>query len=156
VPTEDGPDERFRPVGGSALLPAGQRVRVLLVDDDPSARWASRWLLTAAGLLVVGEAGDAHEALVMVGRVAPTVAVVDLRVRRSGVFGLLTLLHRLGQAASAVTVVVHTAAVELQVHRAAYGAGAFVVVRKGGPGERLVAAVRAAHVAGARRGRGRA
>jgi DNA-binding NarL/FixJ family response regulator len=82
------------------------------------------------------------------GRVEPTVVVADLRVRRSGTFGLLSFLHALGQMDPLLTVVVHTAAEELQVHRMAYGAGAFAVLRKGGPGGALVAAVRAAHVAG--------
>jgi DNA-binding NarL/FixJ family response regulator len=127
---------------------AGDSARVLVVDDDPAARRAARGLLEAARLLVVAEAGDADEALMAAGRVEPTVVVADLRVRRSGTFGLLSMLHQLRLVDPPVTVVVHTGVEELQVHRAAYGAGAFAVVRKGGPARALVSAVRAAHVAG--------
>jgi two-component system, NarL family, nitrate/nitrite response regulator NarL len=134
------------PVGGSAVLVAGDGARVLLVDDDPVAQRAVRGLLAIAGLLVVGEAGDAHDGLVAVGRVAPTVVVAGLQVRRSGTFGALTLVHRLQVADPPVMVVVLTAVEDLQVYRAAYGAGAFAVVRKGASGAALVTAVHAAHV----------
>src|SRR5262245_34277023 len=134
------------PVGGSAVLVAGNGARVLVVDDDPAARRAAGALLVAAGLLVVGAAGDAHGALVAVGRVAPTVMVAGLQVRRSGTFGALTLLHRLQMADPPLMVVVLTTIEDVQVYRAAYGAGAFAVLRKGGSGAALVAAVHAAHV----------
>jgi DNA-binding NarL/FixJ family response regulator len=137
-----------RSVGGSDVLVAGDSARVLLVDDDPEALRAARGLLELSGLLVVAEVSDAHEALVVGGRIEPTVVVVDLHVRRSGRFGLLSLLHRLRLADPTVMVVVHTAVHEVQVHRAAYMAGAFAVLRKGGSGTAVVAAVHAAHVAG--------
>jgi CheY-like chemotaxis protein len=129
------------PATGAAMLPACEGVRVLLVDDDPAARRVAR------GLLAVAEAGDGRAALTLAGRVGPSVVVADLAVRRSGMFGLLTLLHRLRQADRLLMVVVHTGVADLRVHRAAYGAGAFEVLRKGGSGGALVAAVRAAHVA---------
>jgi hypothetical protein len=44
---------RVTPVGGAAVLRAGDGARVLVVDDDPAARRAARGLLEAARLLVV-------------------------------------------------------------------------------------------------------
>lgn len=55
-----------------------QRVRtVLLVDRDRRVRGAVRTFLTAAGLAVAAEAGDARAARSAVQRVRPQIAVVD-------------------------------------------------------------------------------
>src|SRR5262245_50305403 len=112
------------PATGAAVLPAGDGVRVLLVDDDPVARRASRGLLELAGLLVVAEAGDGDTALALAGRMGPTVVVVDLALRRFGTSGLLRLVQQLRRADPSLMVVVQTRVTDLRVHRAAYGAGA--------------------------------
>jgi DNA-binding NarL/FixJ family response regulator len=58
-------------------------VRILLVDDHQLVRLGFRLLLDAqAGLRVVGEAGDGAEALRLVGRTAPDVVVMDVRMPR--------------------------------------------------------------------------
>ncbi|HHH40443.1 MAG TPA: response regulator transcription factor [Chloroflexi bacterium] len=52
--------------------------RVLIVDDRPAFRHQLRLLLTAAGLTVVGEAGDIPQAEAMVEELRPDLAVVDV------------------------------------------------------------------------------
>ena len=52
--------------------------RVLIVDDKPAFRRQLRQLLTLAGLTVVGEAGDIHEAETLVQALRPDLAIVDV------------------------------------------------------------------------------
>jgi len=54
--------------------------RVLIVDDQPTFRRHLRHLLTCAGLIVVGEAGDIPEAEAQVQTLQPDLAVVDVRL----------------------------------------------------------------------------
>lgn len=51
---------------------------VLVVDDHPSFRRFARRLLEAAGLVVVGEAGDGASALVAVLELRPDVVLLDV------------------------------------------------------------------------------
>lgn len=56
-------------------------VRILLVDDHELVRLGFRLLLDAQpGLRVVGEAGDGAEALRLIGRTAPDVVLMDVRM----------------------------------------------------------------------------
>jgi len=58
-------------------------VRVLLVDDDALVRSGLRLMLDgAAGLKVVGEAGDGSEVLAAVDRHRPDVILMDIRMPR--------------------------------------------------------------------------
>ena len=52
--------------------------RILIVDDQPAFRRQLRLLLTAAGLTVVGEAGDILQAEAMVEELRPDLAIVDV------------------------------------------------------------------------------
>ncbi|MFE0765010.1 response regulator [Streptomyces smyrnaeus] len=66
--------------GGTAARPAAP-VRVFLLDDHEVVRRGLRDLLEAeTDLEVVGEAGDAEEALTRVPAVRPHVAVLDVRL----------------------------------------------------------------------------
>jgi DNA-binding NarL/FixJ family response regulator len=51
---------------------------VLLVDDDPAFRDLARRMLTAAGLLVVGEAGTVAAATAAALELRPDAALVDV------------------------------------------------------------------------------
>jgi DNA-binding NarL/FixJ family response regulator len=51
---------------------------VLVVDDHPSFRRFARRLLEAAGLVVVGEAGDGASALAAVLELRPDVVLLDV------------------------------------------------------------------------------
>ncbi|MFE4516237.1 response regulator [Kitasatospora sp. NPDC056783] len=56
-------------------------IRVLLVDDQPLIRTGLRVLIAdAPDLEVVGEAGDGAEAVELVARLRPDVAVMDIRM----------------------------------------------------------------------------
>lgn len=56
-------------------------IRILLVDDQQLIRLGMRMVLDAdAGLEVVGEAGDGHEALAAVQRLKPDVVLMDVRM----------------------------------------------------------------------------
>jgi len=69
-------------LGGSAVS-APKDIRILLVDDHQLVRLGFRLLLDAQpGLHVVGEAGDGAEALQLVGRTAPDVVLMDVRMPR--------------------------------------------------------------------------
>jgi DNA-binding NarL/FixJ family response regulator len=65
------------PPGGNDRL---AHPRVLIVDDDPAFRTLVRELLTRSGFDVVGEAGDAAEALAEHSRSHPTIALVDVQL----------------------------------------------------------------------------
>ncbi|MEU1283878.1 response regulator transcription factor [Kitasatospora sp. NPDC005856] len=57
-------------------------IRVVLVDDQPLIRTGLRVLIAdAPDLEVVGEAGDGAEAVELVARLRPDVAVMDIRMR---------------------------------------------------------------------------
>lgn len=53
---------------------------VVLVDDQPLMRTAFRTILEAAGMEVVGEAGDGGEAVAVVARTLPDVVLMDVRM----------------------------------------------------------------------------
>lgn len=58
-------------------------VRVVIVDDDPLVRAGLRMILGGdPGMDVVGEASDGHEAVDVVGREAPDVVLMDIRMPR--------------------------------------------------------------------------
>ncbi len=61
-------------------------IRVLVVDDSPVVRRAVGERLRAAGLDVVGEASDGHEAVALTHRLRPDVVLMD--VVMPGVDGL--------------------------------------------------------------------
>ncbi len=62
-----------------------KKIRTLLVDDHPVTRLGIRSLLeTTKDLLVVGEAGDAEEAVRLAVRLQPDLVVLDVRLGEKG------------------------------------------------------------------------
>jgi DNA-binding NarL/FixJ family response regulator len=53
---------------------------VLLVDDQPAIRVGLRTILESAGIVVVAEAGDGEEAVLLAQRLHPDVVLMDLRM----------------------------------------------------------------------------
>jgi DNA-binding NarL/FixJ family response regulator len=53
---------------------------VLIVDDHPAFRAAARALLESEGFRVVGEAGDAREALLAIVALRPGVVLLDVQL----------------------------------------------------------------------------
>ena len=65
--------------------PSSSVIRVLVAEDDPVLRAALADLLSdEPGLLVVGTAADAEEAIAMVAEHAPDVAILDVRMPNGG------------------------------------------------------------------------
>ncbi|HVL83003.1 MAG TPA: response regulator transcription factor [Pseudonocardia sp.] len=131
------------PADSAAADPAGgppELVTVVLVEDHPTFRLGLRMRLeTESDLRVVGEAGTAEEALVVIARTAPDVAVVDLNL--PGIDGV-ELIRRLGVAAPRVAPLVLTMLTDESVV-AAFRAGARGYLLKDAEPGRIVAAVRA-------------
>ena len=73
--------------------PGSGPVRVLVVDDHVLVRESTTHILGCAGMVVVGGAGTAEEALAMIPGTQPDVALVDIRL--PGMSGL-DLAHEVG------------------------------------------------------------
>ncbi|MEU6247148.1 response regulator transcription factor [Glycomyces sp. NPDC047010] len=117
-----------------------ERVKVLVVDDDPLVRAGLRLILGGAGdVEVVGEAGSGAEVPALVAEVRPDVVLMDLHM--PGVDGL-TATERLRAVPGAPEVLVLTAfEADGHVQRALRaGAGGFLL--KDTPPVEIVAAVR--------------
>lgn len=68
-------------------------ISVLLVDDDAMVRTGLRMILAAdADLAVVGEAVDGHDGLDQIGRLAPDVVLLDIRMPNLDGLGMLERL----------------------------------------------------------------
>jgi DNA-binding NarL/FixJ family response regulator len=65
---------------------------VLIVDDDPIFRALARRLLTAVGLVVVGEAGNVAEGLSVAEELRPSAVLVDVGLPDGDGFGLASQL----------------------------------------------------------------
>ena len=113
---------------------------MLLVEDHPTFRFGLRMRLEAEpDIAVVGEAGSAEEAVALVERTAPDVAVVDLNL--PGVDGV-ELIRRLAVAAPHVATLVLTMLSDDSVTAAVRGGAGGYLLKDAEPG-RIVAAVRA-------------
>jgi len=119
-----------------AELPPAQSLRVVLADDHPIWREAVERDLVAAGLSVVGTAGDGDKAVRVVTATTPDVLVCDLQMPgRSGV--------EVTRAVAGLTkVLVLSASGEQEDVLEAVKAGATGYLMKSASAEDLVAAVR--------------
>lgn len=120
----------------------GSVVRVVVVDDEPLVRTGLRAVLAASGeVAVVGEAGDGEDAVAVVRRTEPDVALLD--VRMPGVDGIEAT--RRVRALPQPPAVVLLTAFDLDRHVVdGLAAGAAGFLLKDAPEEQLLAAVRAA------------
>ncbi|WP_380164142.1 response regulator [Jannaschia sp. R86511] len=124
------------PAGG----PAGDVVRVLVVDDDPLVRSALSFVLRGApGVELVGEATDGDEVPDAVARLRPHVVLMDIRMPR--VDGLAATAALRARPGAPEVVVLTTFDADEQVVRAVRaGAGGFLL--KDTPPADIVDAVR--------------
>ena len=82
-------------------------IRVLLIDDHPVVREGIRRLLqTQDDILVVGEAGDGHEALRLAQQLSPDVVLLDMQL--PGMHGVL-VAQKLLKARSSLQIIVLSA-----------------------------------------------
>src|SRR3989475_10421458 len=108
---------------------------VLIVDDHPLTREASRARLTQHGFSVVGQASDGEEAIGLARRIQPQLVLLDLSM--PGLSGL-EALPRLREAAPSCEVVVLTASGTEENLLSAIRGGAAGYLLKSEPPERLV------------------
>ncbi|WP_310530081.1 response regulator transcription factor [Nocardioides sp.] len=120
--------------------PATKSIRVLVVDDDPLVRSALALMLGGQpDLVLVGEAGDGAEALVMVERERPQVVLMDIRMP---VMNGLDATKAVLQLAHAPSVIVLTTFHADAYVVAAVAAGADGFLLKDTPPHEIVSAVR--------------
>ena len=112
-------------------------IRVLLVDDHAGIRQALATLLEQEGVAVCAQAGGRAEALDIVARDPPDVALVDLSLGEDSGLALTADLRGRG-----VPVVVCSTHEEPEYVRGALDAGARAYVTKREAGEALAHAIR--------------
>src|SRR5215211_4056968 len=121
-----------------------REIKVLVVDEHPTMRLgASHAIEAEESMLVVGEAGDAEEALRLVAEARPDVIVMDLALGDEG--GGAELLRRLKSLPDAPGAVVHTARNSKEDMFTSRLAGADSFVYKGEEPVRLIEAVKETH-----------
>lgn len=114
-------------------------LRLMLVDDHPLVRDGLRARLEAAGgLVVVAEAGDAAQALVLAAQHQPDLVLMDVGMR--GANGLQATRQLLAQQPCKVLVL--SMYDNAEYVREAERAGALGYVLKDSPAEDIVAAIR--------------
>jgi DNA-binding NarL/FixJ family response regulator len=114
-------------------------IRIIVIDDHAIMREGLRLLIERRpGLVVVGEAANRAEALMLVAREQPDIILLDLSLR--GENGL-DFLPELLAAASATRVIVLTGLHDPELHQRAVRLGALGVVLKEQAGELLLKAI---------------
>jgi DNA-binding NarL/FixJ family response regulator len=118
-------------------------IRILLVDDHTVLRQAVRVMLEAeSGLEVVAEAGDAERGVALAAKLAPDVAIVDLKL--PGTSGLAAIAQVLAASPKTAVIAFTMYGNPAYVYEAMH-AGASAYVLKSASKEELLAAVRAVH-----------
>ena len=114
-------------------------ITVVLVDDEPMIRAMLAQTLSAEGLEVIGEAGNAEDALGLVLDLRPDVVLIDIKL--PGISGV-EAIERLGLLAPTSKVLVLTRTEQNQVIEAII-AGASGYILKTAPPKAIISAVRA-------------
>jgi DNA-binding NarL/FixJ family response regulator len=110
------------------LGPASWGPRVLLVEDDTVNRRLLRELLSAEGVLVVGEAGDGQQGAELALSLKPDVVLMDLRMPVVAGMGATRLIK---QALPTTQVVILTTYEGPLLTRSTRVAGAYAYLVKG-------------------------
>jgi len=132
------------PVGLSHLaISPTTRIRVLLADDHPLGRAGVRYFLEESGLIdIVAEASDGEEALALMARLGPDVALLDLHM--PGCSGI-EATRRAGEQGIATRVLILTAYDDASYAQAALSAGAYGYLLKSAHPDLIVQATLAAY-----------
>lgn len=112
----------------------GSSYRIVIADDHPTVRSGIKADLTTP-LSVVGEAGDAAEALALIDRLRPDLVVCDLNMPEGG--GLRVVRETAARFGDAVKVVVFTVSELERDLLEAVACGAFGYLTKSTPGPEL-------------------
>jgi two-component system, NarL family, nitrate/nitrite response regulator NarL len=122
--------------------PGTKPIRLLLVDDQPAVRRGLRMRFALEpDLEVIGEAGDATEAISLAQTLGPDVVLMD--VDMSDIDGILAIAM-LRQVAPHSTVVIFTLYDDAAMRARVRGAGAAAFVAKHQTEEALLVAIRRA------------
>jgi len=114
-------------------------ITVVLVDDEALIRGAVSQALAGAGIDVVGQAADGHEAIELVAKLHPDVVLMDIRLpQMTGV----RAIQQIGLLAPATRVLVLTRSDQNRVIEAIVAGASGYMVKTSTP-EAIVAAVRA-------------
>jgi DNA-binding NarL/FixJ family response regulator len=116
-------------------------IRVLIADDDPMVRTGVRTILgTAPDIAVVAEAADGHEAVDLVRRHRPHVAVLDIRMPATNGIEAAATIHE--TVPETRVVMLTTFGEDEYILQALSGGAAGFLVKSGRP-EELIEGVRA-------------
>ena len=119
---------------------AGEKIRVLIVDDHKILREGLAGLLrTQADIDVIGEADDGETAVCLARDLEPDVVVMD--VSMPNVNGIAAT-HRISVERPSVRIVALSLHESEQMAAALVEAGASAYLTKGGSSEELIAAIR--------------
>ncbi len=114
-------------------------ISVVVADDVPELRKLARAVLEERGeMVVVAEASDGREAVELIGKHQPDVAVLDLSMPEIDGLEAIPLIH---QVSPATEIVVFSGFEEGRVAQVALSLKASRYVRKGAPLEELRDAV---------------
>lgn len=132
-------DTPAEPVEAPGSTTRGERIRVLVVDDHPAIRRGLReLLLRRPGLILVGEAATAGEAVARTAELSPDVVLMDLNLPGGG----LDATRRITREHPGAHVLILTAEPDDGCVQAALEAGARGYLRKSTDPASLVSAIR--------------
>jgi two-component system invasion response regulator UvrY len=115
-------------------------IRIVLVDDHTLVRTGLRMILEKQpDIEIVGEAEDGERGLLLIKRVQPDIALVDVHMP---VFSGVEVTERVRRAKLATRIVILTMAGEAPFPRRLLDAGASGYLTKGCPADELLKAVR--------------
>jgi two-component system, response regulator PdtaR len=117
---------------------SGRHLRVLLVEDDAETRGMLRELLEGESIVVVGEAGDGSEAILLAEEHEPDVLVMDLRIP---VMDGIEATRIIASSHPSTRVVILSSFEDRDLRQAAADAGASAYVVKGSSSEPILEAV---------------
>lgn len=116
-------------------------IRVIVADDHRIVRTAERMLLqTVADIRVIGEAADGRDALALIERLIPDVAVLELELRCMDGVAVTQAIAARGIPTRVVILTLH---VDERNHVLARAAGAVGYLAKDTADRELVSAIRA-------------
>jgi two-component system, response regulator PdtaR len=117
---------------------SGRHLRVLLVEDDAETRGMLRELLEGEAIVVVGEAGNGSEAIVLAEEHEPDVLVMDLRMP---IMDGIEATRIIASSHSSTRVVILSSFEDTDLRQAAAEGGASAYVVKGSSSEPILEAV---------------